>query len=186
MSTLTPDINLIAAESSNPLLEISPGVMVWTLVMFGITLFIMRRYVFGPVGAMIEKRRAQIADDLNTAEEGRRSAERLLAEYQERLEEARREADALRDRGRKDGERQGAELVTAAQEQRERVIQDAQVQIAAETRQAEEGIKAEVVDLALMAAEKVTRRTLTDDEHRRVIEEAIADADLSTLARSPS
>jgi F-type H+-transporting ATPase subunit b len=169
-------------ESDNPLLAISPGLMVWTLVMFGITLFIMKRYVFGPVGAAIEKRRSHIAESIEEAERSRDEATSMLEDYKARLVDARKEADALREQGRKEGERQRAELLTEAQAQRERVIADAGVQIDAEVRQAAGGLRDDVVSLALMAAEKVSRSTLSEADHRRLIEEAIADADLSRLA----
>ena len=173
---------LIAAEEGgNPLLSPQPGLMIWTLVMFLITLWILKRYVFGPLGEFLEARRTKIAEDLDSAESNRNESERLVGEYNSRLEEARRESDEMRERGRKDGERQGAEIMAAAHEQRDRVMADADDRIAAQAREAASGIQGEVVELAMMAAEKVTRKTLSDDEHRRLIEEALAEADLSKL-----
>lgn len=179
------DLSAVKAASS-PLLEASPGLMIWTLVMFGVTLFIMKRYVFGPVGAAIEKRRADISQSIEEAERSRDEATALLEDYKTRLGEARKEADALREQGRKDGERQGADLVTQAQGQRDRVLADAEVQIDAQTRAAASGLRDDVVSLALLAAEKVSRRTLSDADHRKLIEEAIEEADLSTMASNGS
>lgn len=175
------EISPVLASSDNPLLSPQPGLMVWTLVMFLVTLFVLKRYVFGPVGEFLDARRQRIADDLDEAENNRVESERLVSEYNSRLEEARRESDELRERGRKDGERQGSEILTAAQEQRERVLADADERITAQTREASSQIRDEVVELAMLAAEKVTRRTLSDDEHRRLIEEALAEADMSKL-----
>lgn len=168
-------------DGGNPLLEASPGLMIWTLVIFGITLFIMKKYVFGPVGAAIEKRRSDIAASIEESERSREEAQALLEDYKTRLGEARREADQLREQGRKDGERQGAELVSQAHGQRDRVLADADLQISAQTRAAASGLRDEVVDLALMAAEKVSRTSLSAADHRRLIEEAIAEADLTSL-----
>jgi len=169
-------------SNDNPLLKASPGLMIWTLVIFGITLFILRRYVFGPVGAAIEKRRAEIAQSIEEAERSRDEATTLLEDYKTRLGEARKEADTLREQGRKDGERQGADLVTQAQGQRDRVLADAEVQIDAQTRAAASGLRDDVVSLALLAAEKVSRRTLSEADHRKLIEDAIEEADLSVVA----
>ncbi len=169
-------------SGDNPLLKASPGLMIWTLVIFGITLFIMKKYVFGPVGAAIEKRRADISQSIDEAERSRDEATALLDDYKTRLGEARKEADTLREQGRKDGERQGADLVTQAQGQRDRVLADAEVQIDAQTRAAASGLRDDVVSLALLAAEKVSRRTLGDADHRKLIEEAIEEADLSAMA----
>ena len=168
--------------ATNPLLKASPGLMIWTLVIFGITLFILRRYVFGPVGAAIEKRRADISASIEESERAREEAAALLEDYRVRLAEARKEADLLREQGRKEGEQRGHELVEQATAQRERVLTDAEAQIEAQARAAASGLRDDVVTLALMAAEKVSRRSLSDDDHRRLIQEAIDEADLSAVA----
>jgi F-type H+-transporting ATPase subunit b len=186
MGNLIAYVLPLQAESSddngNPLLEASPGLMIWTLVIFGITLFILKRYVFGPVGQAIEKRRAEIAASIEEAERSRDEATALLEDYKTRLAEARREADALRDQGRRDGERQAQEVLSQAHSQRERILTDAEQQMAAEARAAAGGLRDQVATLALMAAEKVSRRSLSDDDHRRLIEEAIDEADLSAVS----
>ncbi len=181
MNTLLSDVEPIGA--ANPLLEPSPGLMVWTLLTFGITLFIISRYVLGPVSAQIEKRRDEIARSIEEAEQSRDEALQLLDEYKSRLAEARGEADALREQGRKEGEREGRDLITAAQSQRERVVADAQSQIDAQTRDAASGLRDDVVDLAMLAARKVSGTALTEADHRRLIEEAIDGADMSVLSK---
>jgi F-type H+-transporting ATPase subunit b len=177
----TPLADVKPLEGSNPLLEASPGLMIWTLVCFFITLFILKRYVFGPIGQAIEKRRSQIAATIAETEASREEALRLLEEYRERLAEARREAEELRERGRRDAERQRQEILSRATEERERVLADQQAQLDAQVRQAVSEMRGEVVGLALAAAEKVTRKSLDDADHRRLIEEAIGEADLSSL-----
>jgi F-type H+-transporting ATPase subunit b len=168
-------------QAANPLLEASPGLMIWTLVLFGITFIILKRYVFGPVSAAIEKRRAQIGAAIEEAERSREEAIRLLEEYRTRLAEARKEADELRERSRREAERQGQELLKEATQRRDQVLADTEVQIEAETRRALQELRDDVVDLALRAAEKVTRQTMTEADHRRLIEEALRDADLSEV-----
>jgi F-type H+-transporting ATPase subunit b len=169
-------------NGDNPLLKASPGLMIWTLVIFGITLFILKRYVFGPLGTAIEKRRNDIAASIEEAERSRDEATQLLDDYKVRLAEARKEADRLREQGRKEGERLQAEIVSDAQGQRERVLGDAELQIQAQARAAASGIRDDVVQLALLAAENVSRRSLSEAEHRQLIEQAIDEADLSALA----
>ena len=168
-------------QAANPLLEASPGLMIWTVVLFGITLIILKRYVFGPVSQAIEKRRAQIAAAIEEAERSREEAHRLLEEYRLRLAEARREADELRERARRDAERQGQELLREAAQRRDQLLTDTETQVEAETRRALQELRDEVVDLALLAAEKVTRKSLTEADHRRLIEEALREADLSEI-----
>ncbi len=169
---------------ANPLLEVSPGLMIWTVVVFLLTLLILKKFVFGPVGEAIEKRRSSISASIEEAESSRDEAVRLLDEYKAKLAEARRDADELRDAGRREGERQKTEIVGQAQEQRERIVSDTQTQIDAQAQAAVAGIRDEVVVLALTAAEKVTRKSLSDDDHRALVEEALADADLSGLQKA--
>lgn len=169
---------------ANPLLEVSPGLMIWTIVVFLLTLLILKKFVFGPVGEAIEKRRSSISASIEEAESSRDEAVRLLDEYKAKLAEARREADELREAGRREGERQKTEIVGQAQEQRERIVSDTQTQIDAQAQAAVAGIRDDVVVLALTAAEKVTRKSLSDDDHRALVEEALADADLSGLQKA--
>ncbi|MEO2138820.1 MAG: F0F1 ATP synthase subunit B [Thermoleophilia bacterium] len=162
----------------------SPGLMIWTVVVFLLTLLILKKFVFGPVGQAIEKRRSSISASIEEAESSRDEAVRLLDEYKAKLAEARREADELREAGRREGERQKTEIVGQAQEQRERIVSDTQTQIDAQAQAAVAGIRDDVVVLALTAAEKVTRKSLSDDDHRALVEEALADADLSGLQKA--
>jgi F-type H+-transporting ATPase subunit b len=155
--------------------------MIWTIVVFLLTLLILKKFVFGPVGEAIEKRRASITASIEEAESSRDEAVKLLDEYKVQLAEARREADELREAGRREGERQKTEIVGQAQEQRERIVSDTQTQIDAQAQAAMAGIRDDVVVLALSAAEKVTRKSLSEDDHRKLVEEALADADLSGL-----
>ena len=187
MGTLLPyllPLQAAAEEDSgdNPLLKASPGLMIWTLVIFGITLFILKRYVFGPVGAAIEKRRADIAQSIEEAEQqprrGDRAARGLQGPPRGGAQGGRPAPRAGPQGGRAPP---GAEIVSDAQGQRERVLNDAEVQIQAQARAAASGIRDDVVQLALLAAEKVSRRSLSDDEHRQLIEQAIDEADLSAL-----
>jgi F-type H+-transporting ATPase subunit b len=158
--------------------------MIWTIVVFLLTLLILKKFVFGPVGEAIEKRRSSISASIEEAESSRDEAVRLLDEYKAKLAEARREADELREAGRREGERQKTEIVGQAQEQRERIVNDTQTQIDAQAQAAVAGIRDDVVVLALTAAEKVTRKSLSDDDHRALVEEALADADLSGLQKA--
>lgn len=158
--------------------------MIWTIVVFLITLFILKKFVFGPVGEAIEKRRASITASIEEAESSRDEAVKLLDEYKAQLAEARREADELREAGRREGERQKTEIVGQAQEQRERIVSDTQTQIDAQAQAAVAGIRDDVVVLAITAAEKVTRKSLSDDDHRKLVEEALSEADLSGLQKA--
>lgn len=183
MEFLLTGVSLVAStegEGDNPLLSPSPGLMVWTVIIFFITLFILKKFVFGPVGEMIEKRRTKIQNDLDEAEKSRDEAVAMLDDYKVQLADARREADELRERGRREGERERATIVTAAEGQRDRILTDAGQQAEAQGKAALASVRDDVASLALAAAEKVTKKSLSDDDHRRLIEDALRDLDLET------
>lgn len=166
-------------KKDNPLLTGSPGLMIWTIVMFFLTLFILKKYVFGPLGESIEKRRTAIQQSIEEAEASRDEAVKLLDDYKTQLAEARKEADELRDRGRRDGERERSSIVSTAEGQRERILSDAQQQVEAQSKAAMASVRDDVASIALAAAEKVTRKSLNDDDHRRLVEDALKELDLA-------
>jgi F-type H+-transporting ATPase subunit b len=165
------------------MLNLSWGLMVWTLITFGVSVFVLWKYAFGPLQRLIDQRRARIAESFAAADETRAEAARLLAEYKEALAKARSDAEAIVERARKTGEMTKAEILAEAKAQAERRIEQAREQIERDTQAALREIRSQVADLAVLAAEKVTVKTLSEADHARLIEEALQgihldDADL--------
>jgi F-type H+-transporting ATPase subunit b len=163
------------------MLNIDPGLMLWTLITFAIAVFILWKYAFGPLQRIIDERRAHIRESFEAAEETRSEAQRLLAEYKESLARVRGEAEDIVERARKAGESTRAEILAEAREQSDRRLEQARRQIERDTKAALRDIKEQVADLALLAAEKVATRSLTDDDHRRLIDEALEGVDFSDV-----
>ena len=173
-------------EASNALIKVTPGLMIWTIISFLITLFVLKRYAFGPIQRMIDQRRERIEQAIAEADNAREEARRLLEEHrkligqaksesEEILSEARRVADAQRDRVRQETE-----------EDRQRRLEETRRQIDQATVQALGQIRDEVGKLSLLAAEKITRKSLTDADQQRLIDEALAEIDFSALEGSRS
>jgi F-type H+-transporting ATPase subunit b len=158
------------------------GLMIWTLVTFGIVLLVLRRFAFGPIQQMIDERRRQITADLDAAENARTEAQQALAEYRQQLAEARKEATKIVEDARRVGDERRAAAVADLEAEKARLMRQTQEEIQAETRQALNAIKQQFADLAVAATEKVVRARLDEAEQRRLIDEALADVDLSSLA----
>jgi F-type H+-transporting ATPase subunit b len=158
------------------------GLMIWTLLVFGLTMFLLAKLAFPRIGQALDRRQQAIEEAIDTAEHTRREADRLLAEYRERLSDARHQADDIVARARKAGEQQEADAVAKARVRREELLAQARRDIEAETRRAIQEIRAEVADLTVMATEKVTRKTLTTDDQRRLVEEALSELDFAALS----
>jgi F-type H+-transporting ATPase subunit b len=182
--TRLPLIVATAAEDEGGSFLVSPnvGLMIWTLVVFGVSFWILGKFVFPRIAEALDRRQKAIEDSIDTAERIRNEAEQILAEYRERLAEARGQADEIVARARKTGEAAEGELLADARAKREEMMEQTRRDIEAETRRAIQEIRAEVADLTVLATEKVTRKTLTDADHKRLVEEALAELDFASLS----
>ena len=175
---------IFAAEEGGGSFLVSPdvGLMIWTLIVFGISLYVLAKIAFPRIGAALDKRQRAIEDSIETSERVRREAEKLLQEYRERLAEARGQADDIVARARKTGEAHENEVLADARAKREEMMEQTRRDIETETRRAIQEIRKEVADLTVAATEKVTRKTLTGEDQKRLVEEALAELDFNALA----
>jgi F-type H+-transporting ATPase subunit b len=158
------------------------GLMVWTLLLFGATLIILNKLVFPRISEALDKRSKAIQDSIDHAERTKREADELLEEYRARLREAREQSEDIVVRARKAADSLADQAKADASKQREELLAAARRDIEAETRRALDEIRKEVADLTVIATEKVTRKSLTPDDHRRLIEDALREVDFSALA----
>lgn len=168
-------------ESSNFLVSPDIGLMIWTLLAFGAALFILRKYAFPKITEALDKRQHAIEESIDLAARTKAEADELLAEYRERLKEARVQAEEIVTRARATGAATEADSTAAAKAKREELMEQARKDIEAETRRAIGEIRSEVADLTVAATEKVTRKTLTPEDQQRLVDEALAELDFSTL-----
>jgi F-type H+-transporting ATPase subunit b len=174
-------MNVLAA---NPLISVTPGLMIWTIVCFLIALFVLKRYAFGPIQTMIDARREQIRNSLEEADNARDEARRLLDEHRKLIGQARSEAEQILGDARRTGEAMEHRMREETEGERQRRIEETRREIAAETARALEQIRNEVADLTLAATSIVVGRTLDSDRDRELITEAIGSLDFSRLEDS--
>jgi F-type H+-transporting ATPase subunit b len=168
-------------ESSNFLVSPNVGLMLWTLLAFLITFFLLRKLAFPRISEALEKRQHLIEESIDTAQRTKAEADEILAEYRERLKEARVQAEEIVARARKAGESHERESIEQARETREELLEQTRRDIQAETNRAIQEIRREVADLTVAATERVTRKTLNEDDQRRLVEEALSELDFSAL-----
>jgi len=182
------DILFLAAEAAeeegggNFLVSPNVGLMIWTLLAFGITLYLLNKLAFPRIAEALDKRRKAIEDSIENAARSKREADELLEEYRARLREAREQAEDITVRARKAADTVAEEAKAQATRQREELMANARRDIEQETRRALDEIRKEVADLTVIATEKVTRKSLTPEDHRRLIEDALGEVDFSALA----
>jgi F-type H+-transporting ATPase subunit b len=167
--------------ASNALIKVTPGLMIWTIVAFLITLFVLKRWAFGPIQKTIDERRQRIELSIHEAEEARNEARRLLEEHRALIGQARGQSEEILAEARKVADAQRERVREETETDRQRRLEETRRQIEAETHRALEQIRAEVAELTLIAATKVTSKSLDDADHRRLIDEAISELDFSQL-----
>jgi F-type H+-transporting ATPase subunit b len=172
---------LAAAASGKFLITPSGGLMIWTLLVFGISMLLLAKFAFPPIRAALDRRQKAIEESIDTAERTRQEADQILSEYRERLKEAREQAEDIVSRARRTAEGQEREGVETARRRGEELLEQTRRDIEAETRRAIGEIRQEVANLTVLAAEKVTRKTLSEADQRRLVEEALAELDFSAL-----
>ncbi len=163
---------------------VSPGLglMIWTLALFGVTMFVLAKFAFPRISEALEKRANAIAENIEDSERQREEADKLLDEYRERLKEAREQADDITARARKASETAIAEATADGRAKREELVGAARRDIEAETRRSLEQIRQEVAELTVIATEKVTRKSLTPEDQKRLVDDALDEVDFTALS----
>src|SRR3954454_13557536 len=174
--------SIFASSGGSFLVSPDVGLMIWTLIVFGLSMFILAKVAFPRIAEALDKRQHAIEESIDYAENTRRQADELLAEYRERLSAARSQADEIVARARKTGENTEAEAIAEAKRKREEMMEQTRREIQAETNRAVAEIRSQVADLTVLATEKVTRKSLTSDDQRRLVDDAVSELDFAALS----
>jgi F-type H+-transporting ATPase subunit b len=155
------------------LLRFDTGLMAWTWITFFIVLVILGAKAWRPMIKALEKRENFIRESLEEAEAARKEADKVAADYEKMVAEARKEAQQIVAAGKETAERMKTEILNEAQVKSAGILKQAETQIHAEREKAIAEIRTQIVDLSLAAAEKVLAKSLSRDENERLIEQAL-------------
>jgi F-type H+-transporting ATPase subunit b len=165
------------------LIEVVPGLMIWTLIAFAITFFVLKRFAFGPIQKMIDERRDRIRAAVDEADRAREEARELLEQHRQLIAEAKGDAADILADARKVADAQIERVKEESEVERERRLEETRRQIDAETKRSLDMIRSEVADLTLEATARVTGKVLDAEDQRRLIDEAISELDFSALEK---
>jgi F-type H+-transporting ATPase subunit b len=168
-------------DSGSGLIEVVPGLMIWTLICFAIAFFVLRKFAFGPIQRAIDARRDRIREAVDEADRARAEARDLLEQHRQLIAQAKTESAGILAEARKVADAQIDRAKEEAEGERQRRLEDTKRQIEAETARALDQIRGEVADLTLEATQRVTGKVLDSADQRRLIDEAIAELDFSAL-----
>ena len=168
---------LLAAteESSGGLIDVVPGLMIWTLICFAITFFVLKRFAFGPIQKTIDERRDRIRAAVDEADKAREEARELLEQHRQLIADAKGEAAGILADARKVADAQVERVKEESEAERQRRLE--------ETKRSLDMIRSEVADLTLEATARVTGKVLDAEDQRRLIDEAISELDFSALEK---
>lgn len=145
----------------------------WEVVSFGILLFVLYKFAFPGILSILEEREKKIKDSLDQAERHRSEAERRLKEYEAKLSAAAKEAEGILGAAKERAQRLLEENEQRLTAEAERIKGDATREIEQERRKAVQDIRTQTTELALMVAEKVVQRSLTEADQRKFADEAL-------------
>ena len=162
------------------MLEIYPGLIVWTVITFVIVLVILRGTAWKPLVQALKDREDKIRSSLEEAEKARIEAQRILDENRQVLAEAETQSSRIIREGRAMGERLKSELLEKAQASSRQLVDQAKEEIRREKESALVQLRSEVSDLAIAAAGKILDANLDSAQQRRLVDQAIQE-----LSRKP-
>lgn len=174
---------LAAQDGSTGLIEVVPGLMIWTLICFAITFYVLKRYAFGPIQRMIDERRERIRRAVEEADHARAEARELLEEHRRLIDRAKADAAEILAEARRVAEAQLERIKEESEAERRRRLEETRRQIEAETKRSLDQLRAQVAELTVEATARVTGKVLDAEDERRLIEEALAELDFSVLER---
>jgi len=156
---------------NNPLVQLDPGLYIWTIVVFLVLLALLAKFAWRPLLEALEKRQESIRRSLDDAAKAKQELERLQVESQRILAEARAEAEAIVARTREDANRLRDEMRQKAQQEAANIVKNAEKQIELETARALQQIRHEAVDLSVAIASKLLQRNVSKEDNERLIED---------------
>jgi F-type H+-transporting ATPase subunit b len=153
------------------------GLMFWTFVTFGLLLVLLGRFAWKPLLSAIEARERSIRESIDQARAERDEAAKLLDEHKALVAQARRERAEAAAEGQRDAERLKGQIVEEGRQQRERLLSQAEAQIAAEMQKARAELRGAVADLSIRVAERLLAKNLDDPAQRKLVEDYLDDLD---------
>ena len=171
-----------AEEDEGSLIDVVPGLMVWTVVTFLIVLWVLRRFAFRRIQGLIDQRRDRIREALDEADKARSEARELREQVAREREQAKADREQILEESRRQAQRQLEQAREQADADLKMRLEKNREELEAENERLREQIRRDVVELTLLASEKVTGKVLDEDDQRRLIDETIAEVDVKRLA----
>jgi F-type H+-transporting ATPase subunit b len=167
---------------NNPLVQPDPGLYFWTIMVFLVLAFLLFKFAWKPLLAMLEKREMTIRQSLEDAEKAREELVNVKSDTEKLLAKARMESQEIVAAGKKNAEKMREEIVEKAQAKSDALIDDAKKQIQIEKDRVIADVKSEVVNLSLEVTQKLIKKNLSKEDNLKLIDESLKDINLKNEA----
>lgn len=157
----------------NPLIQVDPGLFIWTILTFLVLLGLLGKFAWKPLLAALDSRHELIKNSLDDADKAKQELERLQQDSREIISEARVEAQSIVAKSRFEAEKLKGEMRQRAKEEADSIVRSAEKQIQVETEKAIAEIRGEVVDLSLLVASRLVKKNLSKEDNQSLIEESL-------------
>lgn len=195
MRSILPALTLLAAaaplpaqeharEATPPLMSPNTGLMFWTVIIFGILLFILNRFAFPAIIGAVQAREKALEEAIAAAKADREAAATLLADHRAQLDAARGEGQKLIADARAAAERVRTEMIESAHKEQAGMIARARSEIESEKVRAISELRREAVDLAIAGAGKLIERNLDEAANRQLVERFLASVSPTAVTAS--
>ena len=152
---------------------------------FAIVLLLLTKFAWNPLLKVIAERQARIAGQIEAADQERAAAEKLRAEYQQQMQNAKGDAQSIMDKAMRQADNTKEEIIASAREEHARLLEAAQEKIARERQQALEDIRSEVVAISVAAAAKVIGQSVDEKVNARLVDDFITQLDARKQGGTP-
>ena len=149
--------------------------LIWAIINFLVLLAILYKFLYNPILKVLDKRKEEIAANLTHAETSKKEAEDLFDEYKQQLEDARHEAHEIVNMANKTAEDAKNDILAQAREEAGQISEKARQEIEREKEKALQEVRDEIATLAVMAAGKVLEKSITKEDHEKMVREFVAE-----------
>ena len=170
---------LIAA--GNPLLELEPGLMIWTVIVFLLTLVVLKKIAWGPLLESLDERENKIHDALSQAQKAQQEAESAINQAREDAAQAVRRSEEMIQQTRTEAGQLRQKMIEEAKAESQKVVDQGMQRIEAEQRAAMQEIRKASADLAIQAAGRLIQSSMTADQQRQIVDDFLRELPDSTV-----
>ncbi|MBK9098331.1 MAG: F0F1 ATP synthase subunit B [bacterium] len=162
---------VIAAGGGNGgLLDVNPGLMIWTVITFIVLLLILKKVAWKPILTALDKRESDIKESLAQAEKAKDEARKILEENQANLAKAEEESKKIIEQSRAYAESLKEQMIKDSKDQAKKIVDEASSEIQRKKDSAFEELKGQIAEIAVNAAEKIIRESLDAQKSKQVVD----------------